>query len=57
MKKTNWIICPVCCNKTRTKIREDAELKDFHLYCPKCEQESLINVKEKIITVIKEPDA
>ncbi len=57
MKKTKWILCPVCGNKTRNKIRGDTELKNFPLYCPKCKQESLIDVKEKIITVIKEPDA
>ena len=52
-----WIYCPICGNKTRNKIRGDAELKNFPLYCPKCKQESLIEVKEKKITVIKEPDA
>ncbi|EHF0652581.1 conjugal transfer protein, partial [Salmonella enterica] len=30
-----WILCPVCGNKTRLKIREDTELKKFPLYCPK----------------------
>ncbi|HAQ0160612.1 TPA: conjugal transfer protein, partial [Clostridioides difficile] len=29
-----WILCPVCGNKTRLKIREDTELKKFPLYCP-----------------------
>ncbi|ECZ5481250.1 conjugal transfer protein, partial [Salmonella enterica subsp. enterica serovar Typhimurium] len=24
-----WILCPVCGNKTRLKIREDTELKKF----------------------------
>ncbi|HAP7474533.1 TPA: conjugal transfer protein, partial [Enterococcus faecium] len=26
-----WILCPVCGNKTRLKIREDTELKKFPL--------------------------
>ncbi|HAX0996596.1 TPA: conjugal transfer protein [Enterococcus faecium] len=39
-----WILCPVCGNKTRLKIREDTELKKFPLYCPKCRQENLIGV-------------
>jgi len=52
-----WILCPICGNKTRLKIREDTELINFPLYCPKCKQESLINIREFNITVIKEPDA
>ena len=39
-----WILCPVCENKTRNRIREDTELKHFPLYCPKCRQESLVDV-------------
>ncbi|MBM6920278.1 cysteine-rich KTR domain-containing protein [Phocea massiliensis] len=38
-------------------IRENTELKNFPLYCPKCKQETLINAKELHIAVIKEPDA
>lgn len=57
MDKENWILCPVCGNKTRLKIRKDTELKNFPLFCPKCRQETLIHVKQFNITVIKEPDA
>ena len=57
MQKENWIICPVCGGKTRLKIREDTVLRNFPLYCPKCKQETLIEVKNLQITVIKEPDA
>ena len=57
MEKTEWIRCPVCGNKTRLQIREDTELKNFPLYCPKCKQETLINVKQLNTSVIKEPDA
>lgn len=45
MKHMEWLLCPICHNKTRIKIREDTELKKFPLYCPKCKQEILINVK------------
>ena len=38
MNKTEWILCPICGNKTRTMIREDTELRNFPLYCPKCNQ-------------------
>lgn len=53
----NWILCPICGNKNRDKIREDTELKNFPLFCPKCKQETIINVQQMNITVIKEPDA
>ena len=71
MIQEEWILCPICGNKTRVRIRKDTELKNFPLYCPKCSRESLIEVKNlKLfstiyemyrqnlkITVIKEPDA
>lgn len=57
MKKSEWILCPVCKNKTRLKITEDTILVKFPLFCPKCRQETLINAKQLKITVITEPDA
>ena len=52
-----WVICPVCHNKTRLKIREDTEHKKFPLVCPNYKQETLINVKQLNISIIREPDA
>ncbi|CUQ15538.1 cysteine-rich KTR domain-containing protein [Hungatella hathewayi] len=57
MMNAMWLLCPICGNKTRMKVRDDTELKNFPLYCPKCRQESLINLKQLQITIIKEPDA
>jgi len=51
-----WLMCPVCKNKTRIKLKEDTELLNFPLFCPKCKQETTINVRQ-FNTVIKEPDA
>jgi hypothetical protein len=51
------MLCPVCGNKTRNKIREDTILKNYPLYCPKCKHESLVEVKDLQIIIIKEPDA
>lgn len=48
-----WVRCPVCQNKTRLHIREDTELKNFPLYCPKCKQKNLINVEKLHITVVQ----
>ncbi|WP_315120877.1 cysteine-rich KTR domain-containing protein [uncultured Clostridium sp.] len=55
--KTEWLLCPVCKNKTRIQMREDTILENFLLFCPKCKQETLINVKQLNMTVIKEPNA
>ena len=59
--KIEWIRCPVCGNKTRDKIMEDTILKNYPLYCPiycpKCKQETLVEVSNFEIKVIKEPDA
>ena len=52
-----WLLCPICGNKTRVKIRDDTVLENFQLFCPKCKQETIINVKRRNISVIKEPDA
>ena len=57
MKQEKWLLCPVCGNKTRLKLREDTVLENFPLYCPKCRQETLINVRQMNMSVIKEPDA
>ena len=52
-----WILCPVCKSKTRTKIRDDTILENFPLFCPKCKQETLINIRKLNLSVITEPDA
>lgn len=57
MEQYKWILCPVCQNKTRLKLREDTVLENFPLYCLKCKQETVINVKQLNMSVIKEPDA
>jgi Zn finger protein HypA/HybF involved in hydrogenase expression len=57
MKFLEWVRCPVCGSKTRDRIREDTILRNYPLYCPKCKQENLINVKNLNISVITEPDA
>lgn len=53
MKQMVWLLCPVCGNKTRLKVRQDTELIDFPLYCPKCKQETLVNVKNTQLSVIR----
>lgn len=53
--KYEWILCTDCGNKTWVKIGDDTVLENFQLYCPKCKQETIINVKQLNISVIKEP--
>ena len=57
MGKEKWILCPICNNKTRLRIKKDTEIKNFPLYCPKCKKEMIINVKNFQTIVISEPDA
>ena len=53
MERMVWLLCPVCGNKTRLKVRQDTELINFPLYCPKCKQETLVNVKNTQQSVIR----
>lgn len=55
--KTEWILCPICGQKTRSKVRADTVLEHFPLFCPKCKQESLIDVRNNIVQMVKEPAA
>jgi len=49
--------CPVCGGKTRTKVKPDTILVNFPLFCPKCKRETLVNVENLKISVIKVPAA
>jgi len=57
MKYQKSICCPVCGNKTHAYMRADTEVKNFPLYCPKCKLESIIEINNFMVNVIKEPDA
>ncbi|MBP3460269.1 MAG: cysteine-rich KTR domain-containing protein [Lachnospiraceae bacterium] len=57
MVETEWIRCPVCGNKTRDKIRKDTLIRNYPLYCPKCKNETLIEIENMKLNIIKEPDA
>jgi len=52
-----WIRCPICQGKTRTKVYADTVLVRFPLFCPKCKEETLIDVVQLKMTTSKEPDA
>lgn len=41
-----WVLCPICGGKTRTKIRPDTEAKNLIVFCPKCKNESVVDIKD-----------
>ncbi len=44
-KEAQWVHCPICGSKTKTKIYEDTILIRFPLYCPVCKRETRIDAK------------
>lgn len=52
MEKDKWVLCPICNNKTRIKVRPDTVLENFPLYCPKCKQETIINVTGQYVVAV-----
>lgn len=57
MTESEWIKCPICGSKTRDRIRKDTLLRNYPLYCPKCKNETLIEIQNMKLKIIKEPDA
>jgi len=53
--KEKLLLCPICNNKTRTKAYMDTVLLNYPLFCPKCKKETLVNVQQLNITIIKMP--
>lgn len=56
MSVEEWLLCPICKNKTRIRVRKDTVLQNFPLFCPKCRIHIVVNVQKLHLTVIKEPD-
>lgn len=52
-----WVRCPICGNKTRTKVYENTVLLKFPLYCPKCRKEIRVDVVQLKMVLSDEPDA
>lgn len=48
MTQYQWVLCPICGGKTRTKIRPDTEAKNLIVFCPKCKKESVVDIEKKI---------
>lgn len=54
MVDNNWVYCPICKNKTRTKIRQDTEAKRLPVFCPKCHRTFMMNINKGEYRVIEE---
>ena len=52
-----WMLCPICKAKTRLRLLRRTVLRDFPMFCPKCRQERIINVKNFKTEIISQPDA
>ena len=50
--KSVWVNCPVCHNKTKTKIYQDTLALRFPMYCPKCKKETYPVISPAIIVLI-----
>lgn len=48
-----WVRCPVCGQKTRTKLNTETVLIKFPLYCRKCKNTTLINAQDGRISIIE----
>jgi len=55
ISESTWIHCPVCNNKTRTKVNGNTVLINFPLFCPKCKREFMIDVVQMKMVMSKEP--
>lgn len=50
MVKDGWMYCPICNNKTRTKIRPDTVARNLPVFCPKCKNVTVIDTGENNIS-------
>lgn len=46
-----FILCPVCGKKTKVKVNRETVLKNFPLFCPKCNYQSIIDLTEGKVIV------
>lgn len=46
MTQFTWVLCPICGNKTRTKIRPDTEAKNLPILCRVCKNEVVVDIKD-----------
>lgn len=52
METEKWVLCPICNNKTRIKVRSDTVLENFPLFCPKCKRKTIISVTGQNVVAV-----
>ena len=52
-ENSQWVYCPICGSKTRTKVCEDTVVLNFPLYCPKYKTEVRVDITQLKMTVSK----
>lgn len=45
--------CPICHGKTRTRVLADTVLLYFPLFCPKCKETSIVDLRDNRITLLR----
>lgn len=53
LSEFKFIKCPVCQCKTKVKLTPETTMKNFPLFCPKCKSETMINVEDGEVRVLK----
>ena len=53
--ENGWIHCPKCHCRTRTRIKKETVVYHFPVFCPKCKEEFLVDIKESKIKLSVEP--
>uniref|UniRef100_UPI004027030C cysteine-rich KTR domain-containing protein n=1 Tax=Faecousia sp. TaxID=2952921 RepID=UPI004027030C len=53
--ESQWIYCPICESKTRTKVCTNTVMFNFPLFCPKCKKEITIDVMQMKMAIRKKP--
>ncbi|MBR3328767.1 MAG: conjugal transfer protein [Atopobiaceae bacterium] len=48
--KGEFIRCPRCGQKTRTKVLPGTVLVEFPLFCPKCKRELVVSFRRGVLT-------
>ena len=48
-----WVHCPTCGSKTRTKVHKDTVIHNFPLYCPKYKTEVRVDISQLKMTIGK----
>ena len=52
-----FLRCPRCGGKSRTRVLGDTVLRRFPLYCPKCRYACVVNYTDGKLEITSEPDA